>query len=147
MRDKLRSWMEKWCDWAELGVAVLVGMGLVYCLARYLLSCIGILPGEDFPEEFLHFLEGIFNFVVGIEFIKMLLKPSAETVIEVLVFLVARHMIIGSNSALDILLSVLSIAALYGLRCLLRRFAALPLRQQKEAQDSADTASCSRSFK
>ena len=59
--------------------------------------------------------------MVGIEFIKMLCKPSAENVIEVLVFLIARHMIIGSNSALDILLSVVSVALLYGVRLVLRR--------------------------
>lgn len=41
--------------------------------------------------EFLIFLEDMFSLVVGIEFIKMLCRPSADNVIEVLIFLTARH--------------------------------------------------------
>lgn len=59
--------------------------------------------------EFLIFLEDMFSLVVGIEFIKMLCRPSADNVIEVLIFLTARHMIVGGSSSLDIFLSVLSV--------------------------------------
>ena len=45
--------------------------------------------------EFLIFLEDMFSLVVGIEFIKMLCRPSADNVIEVLIFLTARHMIVA----------------------------------------------------
>lgn len=45
--------------------------------------------------EFLIFLEDMFSLVVGIEFIKMLCQPSADNVIEVLIFLTARHMIVA----------------------------------------------------
>ena len=70
--------------------------------------------------EFLIFLEDMFSLVVGIEFIKMLCRPSADNVIEVLIFLTARHMIVGGSSSLDIFLSVLSVALLYGVRYGLR---------------------------
>ena len=58
------------------------------------------------------FLEEIFNVVIAIEFLKMLCKPTADTVIEVLIFLVARHMIIGETAAAEDLLSVISIGIL-----------------------------------
>ena len=70
--------------------------------------------------ESLIFLEDMFSLVVGIEFIKMLCRPSADNVIEVLIFLTARHMIVGGSSSLDIFLSVLSVALLYGVRYGLR---------------------------
>lgn len=121
MREKARNFIQKSCDVLELLVAVAVGVGLIVSLILYIPEGVALLTKSGDTSTFLLFLEDMFSVVVGIEFIKMLCKPSAENVIEVLVFLVARHMIIGSNSALDILLSVVSVALLYGVRLVLRR--------------------------
>ena len=83
--------------------------------------------------EFLIFLEDMFSLVVGIEFIKMLCRPSADNVIEVLIFLTARHMIVGGSSSLDIFLSVLSVALLYGVRYGLR------LMKRRTGKDGEET--------
>ncbi len=58
---------------------------------------------------FLLYLDAVFNVVIGIEFMKMLCKPSSANIIEVLIFLIARHMIVTSTTPLEDLLSVLSI--------------------------------------
>ena len=121
MREKARNFIQKSCDVLELLVAVAVGVGLIVSLILYIPEGVALLTKSGDTSTFLVFLEDMFSVVVGIEFIKMLCKPSAENVIEVLVFLIARHMIIGSNSALDILLSVVSVALLYGMRLVLRR--------------------------
>lgn len=121
MREKARNFIQKSCDVLELLVAVAVGVGLIVSLILYIPEGVALLTESGDTSTFLLFLEDMFSVVVGIEFIKMLCKPSAENVIEVLVFLIARHMIIGSNSALDILLSVVSVALLYGVRLVLRR--------------------------
>ena len=120
MRDKIFRIINKICDILELLVAVTVVLGLVYSFLIYLPFGLEVLMRSGDTTEFLVFLEDMFNLVVGIEFIKMLCKPSADNVIEVLVFLIARHMIIGTNSAVDIALSVLSVAVLYGVRYGLR---------------------------
>ncbi len=121
MREKVRNFIQKCCDVLELLLAIAVGIGLIISLILYIPEGAALLTSSGDTSTFLLFLEDMFNIVVGIEFIKMLCKPSAENVIEVLVFLVARHMIIGSNSALDILLSVVSVALLYGVRLVLRQ--------------------------
>lgn len=121
MRERARNFIQKSCDVLELLVAVAVGVGLIVSLILYIPEGVALLTESGDTSTFLLFLEDMFSVVVGIEFIKMLCKPSAENVIEVLVFLIARHMIIGSNSALDILLSVVSVALLYGVRLVLRR--------------------------
>lgn len=121
MREKARNFIQKGCDVLELLVAVAVGVGLIVSLILYIPEGVALLTKSGDTSTFLVFLEDMFSVVVGIEFIKMLCKPSAENVIEVLVFLIARHMIIGSNSALDILLSVVSVTLLYGVRLVLRR--------------------------
>ena len=121
MEKKVRGVIQKGCDVLELLVAVAVGAGLIVSLTLYIPDGVALLTKSGSTSTFLQFLEDMFSVVVGIEFIKMLCKPSAENVIEVLVFLVARHMIIGSSTALDILLSVVSVVLLYAVRLVLRR--------------------------
>ena len=106
--------MGQCCDTAELLIAALIGLGLLSTLAAYVLTELqlcAMLPGTD---RFLGFLGDMFSLVVGIEFVKMLLKPSAENVISELAFLVARHLIIGESTALGILICVLCVILLYG---------------------------------
>jgi hypothetical protein len=62
---------------------------------------------------FLEFLDCIFAIVIGIEFVKMLCKPNAENVIEVLIFLISRHMIIQESTAVEDLLAVVSVCILF----------------------------------
>ena len=88
-------------------------------------------------EEFLIFLEQIFNYVVGIEFIKLLCKPNTENTFEVLIFLVSRHMIIGHNSALDMFLSVASIAIL----CVIRRLLNTKFKIEKKNDEKLEKIS------
>lgn len=103
-----------YCEVLELIFAIIVGMVLLYTTGKYLLAFLGFIDGPANTEIFHEFLTNVFNLVVGIEFIKMLLKPSADHVIEVLVFLVTRSIIIDHGSALSILLHVVSILLLYG---------------------------------
>lgn len=120
MRCKILKTNQKVCDIQELLVAVLVAAGLICSLILYLPVGLELLLKSGNTAEFLIFLEDMFSLVVGIEFIKMLCRPSADNVIEVLIFLTARHMIVGGSSSLDIFLSVLSVALLYGVRYGLR---------------------------
>lgn len=120
MWEKTRRIMQNFCDVLEFAVAIVVGLALFFSVISYIPGIFKLLTPSTDTTEFLVFLEEVFNLVVGIEFMKMLCKPTADNVIEVLVFLVARHMIIGTNGALDIFLSVLSIAVLYLIRQLLR---------------------------
>lgn len=119
MKEKILSSIQKICDIVEVIIAIAVGLGLLYSLIIYIPFGAELLAQTADTDNFLMFLEDMFNFVIGIEFIKMLCKPSAHNVIETLVFLTARHMIVGVHSALDIFLSVLSVALLYGVRLLL----------------------------
>lgn len=62
---------------------------------------------------FLEFMGYVLNIVIGIEFFKMLCKPGADTVLEVLMFVIARHMIVHDTSALENLLTIIGIAAIF----------------------------------
>lgn len=67
-------------------------------------------------ENFVHFLELALNIVVGIEFLKMLCRHNMDAVIEVLLFTLARHLIINQHSMVEGLLCIISIAILFVVR-------------------------------
>lgn len=109
---------QKACDILELFLALLVAVALGISIIRFIPHLAELWHASGNAEIFLEFLENIFNFVVGIEFIKLLCKPNTENTFEVLIFLVARHMILGKNSALDMFFSIIGIATL----CVVRHF-------------------------
>lgn len=64
-------------------------------------------------DVFLEFLSDVLNIVIGVEFFKMLSQPVASTVLEVLMFVIARHMIVHDTSAGENLLTIIGIAAIF----------------------------------
>ena len=62
------------------------------------------------------FLERSLDIVIGIEFIKMLAKHSPGSSLEVLLYAIARHLVVGHDSALENLLSVGAIALIFIVR-------------------------------
>lgn len=64
-------------------------------------------------DAFLEFMGYVFNVIIGIEFKKMLGKPDANTVMEILVFVIVRHMIIVDTSALENLLTIVGVVLIF----------------------------------
>ena len=102
------------------GILEVVLSGIV--LADLLLSIVplvelmpGLLTDAD-SLEIRTFLERALDIVIGIEFIKMLAKHSPGSVLEVLLYAIARHMVVGHESALDNLISVGAIALIFVVR-------------------------------
>lgn len=65
---------------------------------------------------FRNFLETIFDLVIGIEFVKMLSKHNLGSVIEVLLFAIARQMIVEHMNIYESLAGVAAIALLFAIR-------------------------------
>ena len=62
------------------------------------------------------FLSGAFNVVIGIEFLKMLCRHTLSSVIEVLLFAIARGMVAEHTTPVENLLSIAAIAILFVVR-------------------------------
>ena len=62
--------------------------------------------------SFLEYMASVFDIVIGIEFFKLLCKPRKDTMLEVLMFVIARHMIIEHTTAVENLLSIIAISIL-----------------------------------
>ena len=71
-------------------------------------------PWDSWDSSWLSsFLGFIFSVVIGLEFLKMLVRQTSGSVMEVLLFAIARQMIVEHTSPLENLLCVVSITILF----------------------------------
>ena len=90
-------------------VIALAGIRLIYAITETSLMDMDI----DF---FTKFLANALSLVVGVEFVKMLCRHSAQTVVEVLMFATARQMVVEHMDPIQTLIGVLAIAILFAIR-------------------------------
>lgn len=67
-------------------------------------------------NAFQKFLAISFNILIGIEFLKMIVNYNVNTVIEVLLFAIARQLVVEHTSVLENFIGVASIAVLFVVR-------------------------------
>lgn len=118
-----------------LVVIVLAGMRLIHEIVNT-----SILSMDT--EFFTSFLSQALSLVVGVEFVKMLCQHSALTVVEVLMFATARHMVVQHLTLTETLIGVISIAILFAIRKYLMTdnddMNPHHLKEKQEAQNSTD---------
>ena len=111
--DKLRKRLYQVSEGLELIIALVAVVGVVIAAVNLFPELLVYWQNRTNGEAFLIFLDAVFDVVIGVEFIKMLCKPSSQNIMEVLI---ARHMIVQKTSALEDLLSVVSIGILFFFR-------------------------------
>lgn len=116
MRKKLQDKMFELSYILELFISVLVGIAVVI-LAVYMV--IEMTKPEFYGvgiESLVTIYDKAIALAIGAELIKMLCKHTPETIIEVLAFALARHLIIGPVSAWENLVTIVAIAVLFAIR-------------------------------
>ncbi|MDU5721872.1 phosphate-starvation-inducible PsiE family protein [Clostridium butyricum] len=116
MKRFLREQVMKVADMLEtvIGILLAVSIGI---LVVYLIGNIkSIITNHSDLEVFNNYLAAAFNLVIGIEFIKMLCKHTPETVIEVLLFAIARQLIVEHTTTMENLVGIISIGILFATR-------------------------------
>ena len=114
-RTALRNYIIQASTLLEIALSGLVLIGLLFSIVPLLKWMPGLLfDGND--AEIRTFLERALDIVIGIEFIKMLAKHSPGSSLEVLLYAIARHLVVGHDSAVENLLSVGAIALIFIVR-------------------------------
>ena len=114
-RAELRNRIISAATLLEILLSGLVLIGLLLSMVPLLQWMPGLLfDGND--VEVSTFLQRALDIVIGIEFIKMLAKHSPGSVLEVLLYAIARHMIVGHEDAVQNLVSVGAIALIFIIR-------------------------------
>ena len=114
MTDVLKKMMLRVAEFMEIVLAIYLIIVLVLVIGRTIVL--------ETPTIFTqrtsihHFLEGSLTLAIAIEFVKMLCMHTPGTLIEVLLFAIARHMIVESLTPAQNLLIVISIVTLFAAR-------------------------------
>ncbi len=95
----------------EKVIAAILLVGIVYGCVRLAIQVLFFSPA-DYVEYIEELLVTAFNIVIVIEFIRMLVKHSMNTIIEVLIFAIARGLVVGHEEPVQELISILAIAIL-----------------------------------
>ena len=85
--------------------------------------------------QYSDFLKEALDIIVGVEFLKMLCQHSMSSVIDVLLFVLARHLVVVESTMLESLLCIISVAILFAVRKFLM---IRPLTQKGQKQESSN---------
>ena len=110
MEIKFKKILLKISEYIELVIALILTVALVAAVIGMFANIKDILDGTRVLNET---LEYALTLVVAIEFIKMLVKNTPGSVIEVILFAVARQVIISHSGALENLIGVLGVAVIF----------------------------------
>lgn len=108
---KIEKWIYRFSLVLEIGVSLLVIVGTVVYITD--------LPGKLYQIHVLGlsiFLTYLFDIIIGIEFIKVLVRKDLDSIIEVLLFATTRHLIVESGDIVENLIGVIAIAILFFIR-------------------------------
>jgi uncharacterized membrane protein (DUF373 family) len=110
MGEKLSKLMNKISELLELVMSVVVLIAIIVAIFSLKDSFIEFCNNSAQSSAFLDFIGTVMNIVIGIEFFKMLCRPQADTVLEVVMFVITRHMILHDTQALENFLTIAGLA-------------------------------------
>lgn len=115
MRKRLQNIMFEIGYILELIIAFVVGVSVLILSVRLLGQA---LNSSLFQEDdiLVSILDKAMTLAIGVEFIKMLVKHTPETVIEVLAFAIAKQLVVMHTTPLENFITVVSIAVLFATR-------------------------------
>jgi hypothetical protein len=110
-----------WLEVALAGISVaFVAIGGMYLVGE-LFGFSESVAGGDLQTKFEDLLSDILLLVVGIELALMLVRRTPESLIEVMFFVVARKMLIKTDTFVDLLVGVIALAGLFAIRKYLQK--------------------------
>ena len=112
MEKYARAFLKNLTKILEYIIAALLACGVIIMIIK-LAGSVGVLSDSSMYPNYDDLLTSCFNLIIGVELIRMLYLHTPATVFEVLLFAIARQIIIDHSSALNSLIGVLSIAVLF----------------------------------
>jgi len=104
-------YIEKISNALEIAIAIM----LLIIVAIKVIEIIFYLVGFSMiiiDMEFERILSIALNLVIGVEFVKMLCKHTTESVIDVLLFAIARLIVVYHERTIDVLIGIVAIVGL-----------------------------------
>ena len=102
--------------YTEIVLSIVIIIVIALSGLRLILTTAGTSVMYMDTSFFTSFLSQALSLVVGVEFVKMLCRHSAQTVVEVLLFATARQMVVEHLDPVQTLIGIIGIAILYAVR-------------------------------
>lgn len=121
LRRKIQGKIFEICYIIEAAIAVVVGIAVVILCARLFWDMIHNITSAETDELLVSILDTAMSLAIGVEFIKMLCKHTPQTVVEVLLFAIAKQLVVFHTTPVENLINVAAIAGLFAVRRFLIR--------------------------
>lgn len=116
MKWKVRVHLAAAASFLEIFLACMLAIALAICAVQLIPSIFDLAVSSDHIEPFHNYLESLFVLVIGTEALKMLCKHTPGSALEVLLFTIAREMVVKETSPVENLIVVLSIGVIFAIR-------------------------------
>ncbi len=113
--DKFKSKLIKYARHMEFGIALCIVLAILLGLMT-LFKYLAVIAVSDIGEIyniFKSFLSIALLLVIGLELVLMLLTHSSKSILELVLFAIARKMLVYSETMLDLILGTIAIAIVF----------------------------------
>ena len=115
MKLYVSNFLKRFAVILEFAISIMLGIGVLLLCFRMAGSLIKI-PNLNIWPNYEDLLDTSFSLIIGVELIRMMYHHTPDTVFEVLLFAIARHIIIDHTSIWSSLIGVCAIAVLFATR-------------------------------
>ncbi len=120
MKQNIRANFVKFAGWMELFLSAVVLISIIVCSISVVntiyISVKEYIQGAQNSLDFRLFLALTIQLIIGVEFVKMLSNHSPASAIEVVVFVIAKRIIVDEGTSVEMLLGVVALALLFVVR-------------------------------
>lgn len=114
MKEKIRIFIQESATYVELFISGILCLVIVALVVKMVV--LGVPQIWTETGELDYFLKQAMTLAIGIEFVKMLCLHTPESIIEVLLFAIARQMVAEHTSMIETATGVIAIAGLFAIR-------------------------------
>lgn len=132
-KQVLRSRVSNGASYVEIYLSAIILLGILLLSFTEVIKIVEIVRTYINGGEMMtvtDFLAIAFELIIGVEFIKMLAKHTPSATVDVLLFAVARQIIVSHDNMLNVVFGVAAIGLLFAIR----KYLGEVIHQQKENQ-------------
>ena len=116
LKENLRKFVASFASFIEIAISAIVLIAIAISAVHIIGDAFKLVGDADIHETFGIFLHHALDLIVGVEFIKMLCRHTPGSTIEVLLFAIARQMIVEHTSPIENLVTIVTIALIFAIR-------------------------------
>ena len=120
MGTKIRRMIDRARELLELAINIIIIIAVIVAVISLWKPFMEFVQNRESAHAFLDFLGYVLNVLIGIEFFKMLCKPDVDTILEVVMFVIVRHMVVLETSTVENLLTIVGMAIIFAIKKFLK---------------------------